>query len=218
MKVTLFSLLSALAIFSCQSPKPVQPGILNAYIRLDDQEGTITAEASLKTNPQSPTIPIEGGIFFQGNQMEIAPITHVTYKISYPAAFSDELSFRVGEPGTARIFTIKPRNIENPRFENKSIPSGQPASLIWDGPPLAKGETLVLLWENTETHQTIPMELISEGSRPIIDFPAAQLKPLEKGTWSLYLVRKQLHKQTAENIKASIIFEHYTKAFTVMIK
>ena len=98
-----------------------------------------------------------------------------------------------------------------------SISQSQPCKLTWNSTPLGKGETMVLMWENNAKGLTVPMEVSSVSSMAQIDIPAAKLKEIVPGDWTLSLVRKRLMKDTIGGIPVNGISEVYSKAIAVKV-
>ena len=90
-------------------------------------------------------------------------------------------------------------------------------TLTWEGAPMGKGETLVMMWENTEAGLTVPFEVATTSGQPLIDIPGEKLKDITAGNWTLYLVRKKLTKSTIDGIQVNGIMEYYTKTINVKV-
>ncbi|MFN7267046.1 MAG: hypothetical protein ACK5VB_06100, partial [Bacteroidota bacterium] len=108
-------------------------------------------------------------------------------------------------------------SIDSFSMDGSTIANNQPARLSWKGEPLQKGETLVIMWANSEEGLTKPMEVTTTVGKPYIDFPAGKLSELTPGKWTLYLVRKKLTKSVANGYQTSGIMEYYTRSVEVTV-
>ena len=73
------------------------------------------------------------------------------------------------------------------------------------------------MWENPKENLTVPMEFIVQGALSVADLPAAKMKELSPGTWTLYVVRKKLVKFSEDSFDAQAILEFYSKTDTIQI-
>ena len=126
----------------------------------------------------------------------------------------------VDDRGFATVNALKDvtKAISSFRFGEEPLSRSRPATLRWEGGPLEKGETLVLMWENRALGQTVPMEIIRSGGDASLDFPAAKIAELPAGQWTLYLVRKRLAKTEAPGMRAEAVLEYYSKSDTIEVQ
>jgi hypothetical protein len=219
MKHIFFSVLTTLAFSYCANPTIDQTATLQCYVRLDEQQGVIKVESTMKQGTDAHPVEIPGGIQFQGKAMDLLPIQGLQYRTSYNAAFVPELKFTwTSTENKLHTLLLSPNPISEFKFASDTLPAKQPATLRWKGPALEKGETMVLIWEQKATGQTVPMEIISQGPEPKIEFPAAKLSEIGPGKWELYLVRKKLIKKDVDGIQTSSIVELYTKSRTITVR
>lgn len=220
MKHIFFLILSALALFGCQPAKTPQKRSFDCYVRYLQTETKIRAEATLREGSPNPK-PVEapGGVRYQGVEMKMMTVPHISYQFDQTGKFEPEHTFSwKDEKGQELQFAMRISPIKNFNFGTKILSRQQSATFRWEGTPLAKGETLVFLWENKAIGKTVPMEVINIGSEPTVEFPAAKIAELAPGEWTLYLVRKKLTKAEVSGVEASGVMEYYTKTDTVQVK
>jgi len=229
MRPIFFYVLVAFSIFACQSgPKPApNRQFLDCYIRVLEAEKEVLAEATmlsipLKANPSQPAektpVEIPSGIRYQGSPMSARPGAGLTYAKVFPGEFVQDHTFSWDDKEQKRhTFTFKMNQIKNFSLGATKLSNNKPAQFTWEGGPLERGEALVLMWENPKENLTVPMEFIVQGSLSIADLPAAKMKELSPGTWSLYVVRKKLVKFSQDGIDAQAIMEFYSNTINVNI-
>ena len=229
MRLFFFSVLTILNISACKQGDntAAEKRSLNCYIRVLEAEGRVHAEATMSTVSDNPaaiqdsnTHPVEvpGGIFYQGTNMNMMPNQGITYTKDFPGGYREEHQFTWENEKKEKLsFPLKMNGIANFSFGSKTISCSKPATFTWATKGLEKGEALVLLWENAKDNLTVPMELYIQGVNPKIDFPAAKMKELSPGTWTLYVVRKKLTKTQIGPISAQAIMEFYSKTDTLTV-
>jgi hypothetical protein len=218
MKHIFFSVLTTLAFSYCANPDNSQTTALQCYVRLDEQAGVVKAEATMRTGLEATPIEVPGGIQFQGKPMELLPIQGIQYRTEYNAVFVPEVKFtwkNADKP--MHQLQLNPNPISDFHFESDTLTAKTAATLRWKGPSLEKGETLVLIWEEKTSDQTVSMEIISQGPESKIDFPAVKMSELTPGKWNLYLVRKKLFRKDVDGIPCTAIVELYTKSRLITI-
>jgi hypothetical protein len=77
---------------------------------------------------------------------------------------------------------------------------------------------MVFMWENAKEGMTAPMEVTTTSTLSRITVPAAKLKDMVPGEWTLYLVRKRLVKDNVGNLPVNGIMEYYTKPIKVKVR
>jgi hypothetical protein len=213
MKYIFFLVLPTLFISACKQEEKKPILNLRCYVRYDVTSGQVTAEAGMSEIASGKAVEIPDGIMYQSTPMKLLPVVGITYQHSYSARFVPEHRFNwLNADGEKIEFVMGISPIDSFSIGGKSIPNNQPARLEWEGAPLQKGETLVILWENSEEGLTVPMEVTTTVGKPYIDFPAEKLKELTPGKWSLYLVRKKLTKSVVNGYQINGIMEYYTKS------
>ncbi len=218
MKHIFFLFLTTLALFGCAPKEKAQNRTLFCYVRYDEAVKAVKAEASLQDPGAKTSLEIPGGIRYQGMEMELAPVYGMTYRYEYTANFLPEHVFEWRDQQNSKQLSRTSLDPINSFFlPGKTIATAQPTAVQWDGTPLGKGETMVLLWENTEEGQTVPMEVSTTSGRPQIDIPAVKMKDITPGDWTLYLVRKKLSKNKVADLPVNTILEYYTKAIEVKV-
>lgn len=220
MKHIFFLILSVLTFSFCQTAEPAKKRSFDCYVRFLEPEAQIHAEATLREGDMNPQ-PVQppGNVLYQGKEMKLTTVQGITYRLDKSGAFDQKHIFSwKDEKGQARQFEMQLSPITKFGFGTKNLSRRQSATMRWEGEPLAKGETLVFLWENAALRKTVPMEIIQASSEPAIEFPAAKIAQLDPGLWTYYLVRKKLTKADAAGVAASGIIEYYTKADTVQVK
>lgn len=192
---------------------------MDCYIRFDQAQGTVLADASFKSaDPGHQSVEITGGIQYQGVPMDLLTIVGLTYRVQYPAAFIKDHTFSwTDDQKKPQSFTMHVNPITDFNFGGDSVSHKKPATLRWNGPPLEKGELMMLIWEQEKTHQTVTVELSAVGKGSELEFPAAKMGELSPGKWTVYLIRKKLSKDNVAGMTITCIAELYSKIKTVTV-
>jgi hypothetical protein len=218
MKHIFFLVLTTLAFIGCNTAEKPQKHTMFCYIRYDEAAKSVKAEASLQDVDKKISIEIPGGIRYQGTEMTLTPVYGMTYHHEYSAAFLAEHVFEWRDKKNVKqLFSMNLDPVPEFDLGGKNISVAKGTALVWEGTPLGKGETMVLMWENTTAGLTVPMEVSTSSGRPVIDIPAAKMKDIAPGDWTLYLVRKKLTKTMVADIPVNGILEYYTKTISVRV-
>ncbi|MEY3194381.1 MAG: hypothetical protein RIQ78_478 [Bacteroidota bacterium] len=218
MKYIFFLILIILALFSCSTPEKKTNLSLFCYVRYDEAVNGVKAEATLQDPTNKKSIEIPGGIRYQGMEMTLTPVYGLTYRYEYTAQFLPAHVFEVRDKNNSRqVFEMSIDPVKVFSLREKTISHSKPTVLQWEGAPLGKGETMVLMWENTAKGLTVPMEVSNTSGQSMIDIPSAKLKEIPPGAWTLYLVRKKLTKGLLGDIPTNGILEYYSKTLAVKI-
>lgn len=195
---------------------------LQCYVRFDAVAGQVQADAIVRNGNntiQDQPVEMPGGMLYQGSPMQVLPVQGLTYRRSYAADFVPEHSFSwVDAQGMRQKVAFPMSPISKFSFGDGPLLRSKPATLRWEGGPLEKGETLVLMWENRALGQTVPMEIMRSSGNASIEFPAAKVAEVPAGTWTLYLVRKRLSKTETPGMAAEAVLEYYSKSDTIEVK
>jgi hypothetical protein len=220
MKFIFFCTLTVLAIFACESPKTAPKQYLECYVRHDAATGNTKAEVVLKEGePVANPIEIQQGIQYQRANMKLLPIQGLSYRYEYAADFVPDLDFDWKSwEGKPLNFKMKMNEMRDFGFGGPTLKRNEIATLQWKGQALTRGEVLVLMWEELKTGKTVPMELYTTGDETELEFPAAKMKELSPGQWSLYLVRRTLTKTQVANVEATGVAEYYSKVDTIEVR
>ncbi len=227
MRLIFFYLMTVLGIFGCNNATTTKETkkTLDCYIRILEAEEQVMVQATMKSAPVGSTqsgdavpVEVEGGIRYQGGPLNVLPTAGLTYSKQFPGKYVPEHVFSWDDPKKGRLsFTVKVNNMPNFSFGPKAVSASKPAILTWEGQGLERGEALTLIWENVKENLTVPMDLYVQGQIPQIDFPAAKMKELSPGKWTLYIVRKKLVKADVSGIAAQAVAEFYSKTITVEV-
>ena len=150
--------------------------------------------------------------------MDLSPAYGLMYRYEYSADFLPEHVFEWRDKKNNKsLFRMSIDPIKVFSLNSKTISASKPAVLQWEGTPLGKGETMVLMWEDTAKGLTAPMEVSTKSGQPLIDIPAARLKDIVPGDWTLYVVRKKLIKDSVADMPVNGIMEYYSKPIPVKV-
>jgi hypothetical protein len=224
-KYFFFSLAIFIGIQCKNSTKPNEPmQIFDAFVQVLEQEGKIRTQATLRSMPGTGAatgemLPVEvpGGIKYQGTAMKVRPSVGLSYALDFPGRYQAEHQFDWGNPPGNTVVATMPNTPEF-SFGGDNIKYGQPVTCTWKGEPLQRGETLIFMWENLSTHTAVPIELYANTSQPSVSLPAAKMKDVTPGKWSIYLVRKRLTKGQLKNTQTQVVCEFYSKSDTITVQ
>jgi hypothetical protein len=211
---------------SCANPTAVQeqgPKIFEQYyIRYLQAERQLKAQATffegdslLSATPKT----FFGGVSFLGSGMKprTLPGNTIRYtttrnRLAYPERF--RFGYK-NDAGDLVDYKLELKPIDN-FFLKDSIRLGQAATIVVNGGALDQNETLVFLFNDQEQKAT---SITVEGPTTEIEYllPAEQLQQLAVGTGELYLVKKQVTRDSIDNRRMESTLEFYSasKEFTV---
>ncbi len=214
-----FSVLTILAFIACKQPEVVLDQYLECYIRHDAATGKTKVEASLHDTKTKVAVEIKNGIKYQKEAMRLSAVAGMSYRYDYAADFIPEHLFEwKSADGKGHTLKLPMNELRNFGFGSEKVSRNKSATLTWDGKPLESGETLVLMWENLKTAETVPVELYSTNATSAkVEFPAAKMRDLSAGDWSLYLVRKKMTKQKGAESEGVGVAEYFSKIDTIRI-
>ncbi|MCC6460842.1 MAG: hypothetical protein IT260_10260 [Saprospiraceae bacterium] len=224
MKYTFFGFLLLCAGLRCSAPAPQKNQALECYVRYLVPEAQLSVEATLfewsageihRTSVEAP-----GGISYQNIAMTPFRVgAEVNYQSTQAGGYTPEHMFRWKDAQRRDVqYDLELAPITAFSFDKNPLPRDSAATFRWDGKALEKGESLVFLWEREAGNLTVPMEVLGSPGQTSIDFPAAKLKDLEPGAWTLYLVRKKAVKTDIQGIAASALLEFYTRVDTIQVR
>lgn len=221
MKQIIFSLSIICGCLACgTAPKSTELRLLDCYARFLEDESSLMAEATFRRGPtaaEAQPAEMPGGIAYNNTAMSVKSQTGLTYAIKQQNSGVPAHTFSwKNARNESQAFVMPMPAMSDFQFDKSPLSLGQPAQLRWKGPQMGADETLVLLWDN-EQHGTVTMQVSGATLQNAIDFPAAELRKLKPGEWSLYLVRKKVSRGTVDGIEARGVAEFYstTKRFTV---
>lgn len=227
MRLIFFYLMTVLGIIACRSKSADSDAAktLDCYIRILEQEENVLAQATMKSvaskngvSTYSP-VEVEGGIRYQGSPMSVMPTAGLMYVREFPGKYVPEHVFTWDDPEKGRMtFSVPVNDLPGFSFGSSKVSASKPAALTWNGKGLERGEALTLIWENAKDNLTVPMEMYVQGNFPRIDFPAAKMKELAPGQWTLYVVRKKLFKTDVSGMPCQAIAEFYSKTIPIEVE
>jgi hypothetical protein len=201
-------------LWYCAQPPQTTQYTPTAYVRFDAEQQAGQANIHFQSNLPGQTprpVAIFGGVQCQNSNMQLTNADKPVYAMPLQT-YSDTCLFwwRDSSTTTARRFKVPMPRIDSFWFEATPLSLSHPATLRWTGGNLEKGETLVLIWENT-AGGSVQTEVFNQSGMPYLELPAAKMKELAVGTWNLYLVRKKMTKIKLPDGEATGIGEYYTK-------
>lgn len=218
MKYIFFLILTTLALLSCHSQQNAEKRTLFCYARYDETLKFTKAEATMQEDGNKTSLEIPGGIRYQSMEMKLSPIYGMSYRYEYPAELVAEQVFDWRDASNNKqVFRLPINPVKAFSMSENTVSMSNPTKLTWEGSPLGKGETMVLMWENVKEGLTLPLEVSSSIGMPQIEIPVAKLKELSPGDWTLYLVRKKLMKDTIGGMPVNGISEFYSKAIALKV-
>lgn len=211
------------ALIGCSAPGQQQKLNAECYVRYLAPEAQLRAEATFRESGpgknalQPVTLP--DGVRYQKVLMGAAAAPAGMYRMERSGGYAPHHVFAWKSPaGQPCTFEMDLAPVTAFTFGADTLLRSKPAEFRWDGAPLEQGESLVFMWENTHTGETVPMEVVGMAGQQSIAFPAAQLAKLPPGNWSLYLVRKKIVQADANGAAVKAVAEYYTNVDTLLIR
>jgi hypothetical protein len=211
--------LIVLAISACGKPTPPEKQYLSCYVRHDAATLNTKAEATLREGEvKKSEMEIKGGIRYQRAEMRLVPIQGMSYRYEYRAEYLPSHLYEWKNTADETLsFTASMNDLKDFSFEPLPLSRNKPAKLRWQGKALEQGETLVLIWENLKTGETVPLQVYTSFDTKEIEFPAAKMHDLSAGKWSVYVVRKKMTKTQIAHVEATGVAEYYSKPDTLQV-
>jgi hypothetical protein len=201
---------------------PANPRLAQFYVRYLADELQVHAEASFSerasegkagvpvTLPQPP--------LFRNDRMKPPSKDGSTYAFEESSGFHTPIQFSwVSGAEQQHQLQLPVHAARKIGFDPSSLSMSHPARFSWDGEPFERGESIVFMWEHNKTRETVPMEIVPAPGSAYIDFPAAEIAKLSPGTWTLYVVRKQLRKGQVDNYQYQSVVEFFSDTIEVPI-
>ncbi|MBL7775236.1 MAG: hypothetical protein JNK89_04495 [Saprospiraceae bacterium] len=204
-----------LTVFACNPVQTSEKTTASCYVRYLAEEGQLTAEFQLRTE-KSATAPARNlelpeGVRYQGVLMQALSTAGPRYRSERATGYQAEHRFSwKGPEGREQEAALHMNPITAFSFEPAALSSRAPATMRWDGAPLEKGESLVMIWDRADGSRTVPMEIIGTPGQSQVDFPAAQMAKLGPGAWTIYLVRKKNIRTDTQGTAVAAALEYYT--------
>ncbi len=207
---------------ACQHTEPAPKTVATFYVRYLKPEGQVLAEATLlrQQGDSLYSIDISEGMRYRGALMRlISAEKRKIYRHESKSTYFAEHPFQwTDTKGQTRRFSLTMSPLFDVSLGASNLPMSKPATLTWHGPPIAEGETWVIMWEHLEQGTIVPMEIVATPGLDRIDFPAAQLAKLNPGRWAYYVVRKKVSRQELPDMSVQGIVEYYSDTDTVTLR
>ena len=216
-----------MSYWSCQSDtatRTTKKTFANYYVRYDQEAETLRAEASFQEGDSSQNrSPKQFTSVLFGNQamtLNTAQAQRPFYLATSQGKKAEIARFRfINDQGHQQTDAI-----ELPYISSFSIDSpinlNNPSSLRWDGPPLAKNESLVLLFIDQQ-NRTTSLILNGPTTASAMALPPQKIRSLQPGKHRFYLVRKTRRPGQPAQMDpmrtVSSVAEFYTKAIDVVV-
>ncbi len=220
MKRTFFWVLTILILGACAGTTNIEKMSASCYVRYLAPESALYAEFKLRPeNPAGKAIELPAGVRYQGTLMNKLSIPELTYRLEQSGGFAEAQQFDWKDPQQQdHSFKSKMAVIQSFAFEPAVLSTQKPATMQLVGPPLEKGESIVMIWESLVGNLTVSMEVRATAGQQQIDFPASQLAKLTPGEWTLYLVRKKGVSADVDGTPIVGIMEYYSHPDTLTVQ
>lgn len=215
----LLAIASLLMLTGCSNPQGDGFYAAEYFVRYLEGEGAIKAEARIYTGKDATDAKpaLCESVRFREYEMKAHPDLPGLYQyealISYAkecrfsfrlSKGSDEIDYRYQMPGIAR-FTLS---------DSLGIDKG--LLLDWEGPALQQGETIVLIFEKAD-HTTAEAMVTGPTLQNRILIPKAQLKGINAGEWSVYLVLRSKTEIVESDHSITAESAYYTHAMRIVL-
>ena len=203
--------LTIIAFMSCQQEKHSLTQC-ELYVRFEETTQKIVAEATLfqldKNNKNQPLKP-EGGVSFMGSNMESneLPGGKIRYRYEYQGTLPKSMSLAWNNPDGGKS-TVSVEALSVGDFQ-LTMEQGQ-HQLIFEGQPLAKDETLTLLFTDAK-RKMVNISVDGPSSSNTLSIDQNALRELASGKGQLSLVRTKTYANSDNNIATNITFSFYSK-------
>ena len=192
----------------------------NFYIRFDDNTGTVNAEAVFfkgdTLERATPFIPANG-VFFDGGLMEQKDLGKRGIVFRSERSVDAKPYFTYAYKNIANkeeTFEIKVPYLNNLRIDKSEVLLDSGFQLKWNGVPLLRNESLVLLLTDATQHDK-NLEFQGPTTSSMIQIEASALQGLTPGTGSLAVVKKTDQLDRIGNNRRGYQAEFYSKPISV---
>lgn len=222
MKHTFFSLLSAIVLTCCAGQPPKANMTIDVYWRylVENGQGHVETTFFEQKTPEAKPAPVQlpKPPSFMKDVMRLRPVQGLAYTLDKSSGFETNafLSWS-DQQGVAHSIPLKMEELYKINFNPARLSHQTPSRFQWTGAPLGSSETLLFMWENAQTRETLPMEIIGAPGSTGIDFPAAQIAKLSPGKWTVYAVRKQMERGEVDGTGYEAITEYFTPSIVVEV-
>jgi hypothetical protein len=219
---TLFCMFVALTItIGCKqagAPQAItHDAILN--MRYMAKTETVRAEARFSARKQGAQTP-EQASFNQANmrQFENFGGLFVFQGASTPINQVHSFSWSGASVDKEIKSDVAMSKMEESHFTSATLSHSIPAKLRWKGAPLGAAESIVLLWENTATRETVTTQAMGANSEPVLDLPAFEVRKVPVGKYKLTIIRKKLVETDQANYHIKSQSEYYAAPIEVEVR
>lgn len=215
----------ATAFVACQSESAQEvPMYADFFVRYLETEEQIKAHASFyegDTLTTSKSVTFDDEVTFQNNVMQPRQIMenrNFRYVYNGKGDYSDTFTFKFPKSTGfgKRAYTVAMAPIEDFSVKNGVVSLSEGMVLEIQGEPFQANESLVLLFTG-EHNVSVAAEFEGPFDVAELDVPAVQLLGVEPGKNALYLVKKQVNADKADNMDVTSSVEFYSKIIDVEV-
>ena len=218
LKISLFSFSLALLAVFCKNAAKTQIAENDFYVRYIQDNSTLMATATFRAGEAGSKLAPRSmnKVFFQETEMGERQTGDLLRYVAETRSngFENAYDFNWKNDANAslkhqmRIAPILRASVPQP-WQQANI-----AVVKWEGAPLEKGETLVVLCEN-KSGQTVSQEFHGPTDLSAVPFDAKKLTP---GNWTATLVKTHVEEKTEGSVTTKSVFEFYVAPVAFEVK
>ncbi len=209
----MFSLVSCGNTWNIKSDLPYN--YATYYVRLDEENNIVKAEASFNMNKQSHNF--EKNILFNGTEMRQLPDQSTQKKYTINANKNHKFIFEIPLKSEAKTVEAEMLKLDSFKIKNNIFSLSSGASIFWLEKPLRALETLVLNIEEEGTGKVNTITIVGPTKTTGVSLGKEQFNGYTLGKATVYPLRKFVTEKTENQIKTLIGTEHYALPIHVNI-
>ena len=187
------------------------------YLQSDQKANAEARFSSGMTEESASSIKIDNGVFFHNGNMRAVEIESIGTRYSYDfeGPFSESFAFRFEDPLNGKMeHVVSIPTISDYSF-SEEISAKNGLKLTWQGTPLAKNESLILLINVNNKLSSLQVQGPTKETK--VDITGEKMKGVQTGEATVYLVRKVVEEKELPNFKSINDLEFYTQEKTIII-
>lgn len=207
-----------LCLIGCKPKSATEYYRVDCYVRFNATEANLQAEVTAKNTRTGASTGLVGGATYQGKTMTLVDVQGIRYRYERNGTLEKQHQFGWKDgTGTDQNWILPLPTLAQYTFASKEASLNEPLSFSWADEPVGPGELLIFMWENTTSHQTVPLNVAPPIGMQQVEIPASQLKGLSPGRWTVYAVRRKVFQAKLNQTEVTGLAEYYSRADTLSL-